>query len=217
MGAHLRKKLLIFEFDGTIGIYFLVVVPFLTFWPFQANVDGELHTHANTKVIRYPAIQKSVRVYQDGIFHTTENVAFDESTGKPIAVKSYDEHAGAYLSLQVPGHWEYPNLGQKAMNEKKTFTDLDMTSENYGNVTYLNLGDNSCDMLSVMSEGDLLQLGEKQLYHVLRLEPAFDRVALAQSSLSEETLPDGPVSKFTILRSGLRNELVAQVGSFPVG
>ncbi|MEL6560743.1 MAG: hypothetical protein AAFQ94_21295, partial [Bacteroidota bacterium] len=201
------------EFDGTIGIYPFFVIPFLTLWPFQADVDGELHTHGTTKVIRYPAIERGVRVYQDGIYHTTEHLAFNEETGKPVVTKTYDEHVGAYVTQSIPASWKYSEMGQISVNERLKVNDVTLSVETVGSQVYLQLPvGQSCEVLDVLREGDLLEFSDHQLYHIFKLELAFDRIILVKSSMSESSLVDGPVNSFEVVRSGNHNRLSEGIG-----
>ncbi|MEM6525257.1 MAG: hypothetical protein AAF693_15755, partial [Bacteroidota bacterium] len=201
------------EFDGTLGIYVLFVIPFVTFWPFQANTDGKLYTHTNSKVIRYPAIQRSVTTYQDGIYHTSENIAFNEQTGQPVAVKSFDEFSGSYLNQNVPASWGYNNFKQRSSNERLVLSsgdDLSMSvSTLFTNwsVAYLKLeGESSCGALESFSEGDLIDLGSGRLYHVSLVDLAKDRLVLRRSAMASAII-SGSVSRLEILKSGRNNQL----------
>ncbi|CAA9235198.1 MAG: hypothetical protein AVDCRST_MAG56-1344 [uncultured Cytophagales bacterium] len=103
---------------------------FVGLWPSFDYSEKVLSTHVTTKVIRYPAMQRGVEAYQDGIWSLTENVAFDQATGKPLLTKTTDAfhnvavpdpaapgkgtpHNGTIHSLVLPAHWYYPELGSR--------------------------------------------------------------------------------------------------------
>ncbi|MCH2043330.1 MAG: hypothetical protein MK212_04260 [Saprospiraceae bacterium] len=90
----------------------------------------QLAMHVTNKLVSYPPIVKKVTQLQDGIVHSTENVAFDLYTGNPIWVKTTDEyngvknvsssyadindkHQGVYSAYTFPAHWEYDRMGPK--------------------------------------------------------------------------------------------------------
>jgi len=68
------------EFDIDVGIA-LIPIPMISGFPSFTYTESQLRTHATSKVITYPAIQKSVTSYADGIYHTSENIA---STRTPV-------------------------------------------------------------------------------------------------------------------------------------
>lgn len=91
-------------------------------------------THTITKVARYPGIVKRTRTFKDGIYHVTQNIAFDRQTGNPTVVRSHDGFfpvadlqaanlnvagEGIYTSVSVPGSMVYECLGQAAAGERK--------------------------------------------------------------------------------------------------
>ncbi|MEO1053055.1 MAG: hypothetical protein AAFX87_20645 [Bacteroidota bacterium] len=192
------------EVDFTLGIYVFFVIPFATAWPTVTETDGKLYTHTTTKVINYPAYQKRTRVYQDGIYHTTENVAFNEYNGQPVSVKNYDEFNGAYLAQQVPATWEYDNFKPIAQNERKVVKgsfDFDGTRLTLSDV---------CDLGSFV-EGDLLQLNDaRSFYHVKGIDYATRSLSLIPSFTNTST--PGTVTQLEVLRSGNNNQLTTSVG-----
>lgn len=91
-----------------------------------------LSKYAISKVIRYPAVQKRVVTYSDGIESVVESLAFDNYTGDPILTKSYDAyhniplhdsdklHDGSIYSLNIPAQWHYAELGKKSEDENNS-------------------------------------------------------------------------------------------------
>lgn len=120
------------EVDVSIGIIIPVPPIYITAFPSLDYQDSQINTHATTKVIRYPAIVKSIEVFQDGAKTKIENLAFDKNTGDPIVTRTTDgfngltlgvavnPHDGSYYNLSLPASWYYPQLGQKMMNPANT-------------------------------------------------------------------------------------------------
>lgn len=120
------------EVDIGVGIAspLPLLVPWATAWGSVSYSEEKLKTHVTCKVVRYPAIQKSMTVFKDGATHTVENVAFDPASGSPLITRSYDGysnqvlqkspsgHDRVYQSYAVPAYQQYPAMGQKAANER---------------------------------------------------------------------------------------------------
>jgi hypothetical protein len=111
--------------------------PFVSGFPNFNSRSVAIRSHVASKVIRYPAIQKSVLTYADGIYHMAENVAFDPESGTPLITKTvdgYDKlalekspsgHNGEYHAYAIPTTQEYPNAGQMAANQRAIITSTD--------------------------------------------------------------------------------------------
>ncbi len=108
----------------------------------------ELYTHVTSKIMHYPAIQKSLTTYSDGVASYSENTAFSKHNGKAVVSKSYDEfndlvlgsstsaaHNGTYTSYSFPASYKYEEMEQKADNEG-------FVKESCNNPTSLAIGDN---------------------------------------------------------------------------
>lgn len=90
---------------------------------------NQLCSHVTTKITRSSAFIKQVRSFADGVYSTTDNIAFDANTGAPLVQRSYDgyhknslafssNHEGIYTGYTFPAFREHPALGQKAKNER---------------------------------------------------------------------------------------------------
>jgi hypothetical protein len=204
------------EIDFSVGViplfFFPIVIPYPTVVPSFKQVDGGIATHSTSKVVRYPAIVKKVRSYQDGIFHTTENLAFDQATGKPTLVKSFDELKGAYLAQEFPAHWEYPNFGAKARTEEKVIKSGSALTISASSNTLTLTGAESCAAISQFSTGDLLDFGGGKLYHIASIDYGNLRVGLVPSSEATSVV-SGSVTELVILESGRNNQLSQVAGS----
>jgi len=86
-------------------------------------------THVTTKIVRYPAIVRSVTTFADGVYSRTENVAFDPKSGQPVVTRRIDgfdglslaggaPHIGEWRSYTLPAWRSYGTMDQKATNER---------------------------------------------------------------------------------------------------
>ncbi|MFN3402659.1 MAG: hypothetical protein ACK40G_01100 [Cytophagaceae bacterium] len=119
----LKERILDFtlEVDISIGLS-TPPPPFLTFMPVFEYTENIISLHSTSKVISYPVIQKSVKVYQDGVWTATDYLAFDEATGQPLVTRNtdiYDKaepnclpHNGSIYNILVPAYWYYPEMGR---------------------------------------------------------------------------------------------------------
>lgn len=125
----IKDKAIDFSVELDISVTVSLFPPiFVTLWPSFSMQENILATHATTKIIQYPVIPKSVTTYQDGIYHTQENVAFNSQNGKPILVRNTDgyhnlqlagnseKHDGSIYQLTIPAAWmeEYEAMGPKS-------------------------------------------------------------------------------------------------------
>ncbi|HET6243904.1 MAG: hypothetical protein H0V01_04460 [Bacteroidetes bacterium] len=118
-------------------------------FPSFTYAENEFNTHTTTKVLRYPAIQKSVTNYQDGVVNHSENLAFNPHSGKPVLTKTTDgfdrlrleqQNAnliqnGSYYNLVIPASWIYDEMGQKSKISNSDSRTNQLT-EVAGNITY---------------------------------------------------------------------------------
>ena len=114
-----------FEIDVSAGLTLPPPI-FVSFSLVFSYNEQFLTKYATSKVIKYPAIQKKVVSYTDNIASTTENLAFDYATGRPVLTKTYDayhnillantdqKHDGSIYNLNIPAHWNYAGMGQKS-------------------------------------------------------------------------------------------------------
>lgn len=131
--------------DGSIELGFdiapLPAPPFVMVsfsgMPSVSHNHMKSETHTITKVIEYPAVVKRTKIFKDGIYHITENLAFDPSTGDPAVTRTHDGFtpaigspssdptladtpgSGIYTSVRLPASMIYPDMGQVAKGEHK--------------------------------------------------------------------------------------------------
>lgn len=150
------------SFDATVGIVGIIPILFLPIIP-KIGINMDLiATHATTKVIRYPAILKSVTTNTDGVINRTEYQAFDAHTGKPVIVKAYDGYAdlnllmsngskpGEVYQFAMPASWRYPEMGPKSRSTSNAnqLSAQTLTITSYGNAPSLSWIDGSDDPIA---------------------------------------------------------------------
>lgn len=216
------------ETDVDVGLFGVVPIPFLSFFPSLTNTETQLYTHATVKVIRHPTIVTQVKTYQDGIYHITKNKYFDKATGRPIITETYDgyneldllaasDHDGRYVNYSTPAHYEYPETGPKAFNERKMVASepngASIGKVVLGTEAFLSFSGgtdvNLCDLMGNFTPGDLVQV-QDQLFHTG--DPVGNLIPLLPLEGAGSGGPIVPV-EVEIVRSGRTNQLSAQVGS----
>lgn len=150
------------SFDATVGIVGVIPILFVPVIP-KIGINMDLiATHSTTKVIRYPAILKSVTTNTDGVINRTEYQAFDAYTGKPVIVKAYDGHTdldllmsngskpGEVYQFAMPASWKYPEMGPKSKSTSNAnqLSAQTLTITSYGNAPSLSWIDGSDDPIS---------------------------------------------------------------------
>ncbi|GAA4272079.1 hypothetical protein U6A24_11270 [Aquimarina gracilis] len=126
-GYRIDNKDLDFEFEIDVSVGLTLPPPiFVSFGLVFRYKEQLLTKYATSKVIKYPVIQKKTVTYTDNIASTTENLAFDYGTGRPVLTKTYDAfhgielansdqvHDGSIYNLNLPAHWNYSGMGQKS-------------------------------------------------------------------------------------------------------
>lgn len=227
------------EFDASAGLFGGIPIPMGSLFPSYKHIETELHTHVTNKIVRYPAMVKSVRNYTDGIYSKSENLAFNPQTGTPVITRTYDDfnlsdeakqfkidnndHHGWFTSYAIPGYQEYANMGQVAYSEGKSFGS-DGTGAGYM-IDKLVYPDNSvklsfysaagpvdvCDALNQLSTGDLIKL-PGGLFHISEIHGSdVDLVPTYYTSGPQYSATD---IQFKVIRSGKTNQASANVGSF---
>jgi hypothetical protein len=188
-------------------LFIVLVIPYPTAIPAFSNVEGELKTHATTKVVRYPAILKKVTTTQEGIKHFEEYLAFDSNTGKPVSIKSNDEYRGAYLTQNIPASWEYKAMGGIYKSQNKIIQ---------GNFTFanrtINLGTDACS-IEEFTPGDMIEFGDPanpSTYYVTTIDRAGNNLNLEHINNAYA----GPAfNRINIIHSGRTNQLNEEAGS----
>ncbi|PCH92739.1 MAG: hypothetical protein COB85_07820 [Bacteroidetes bacterium] len=217
------------EIDGSLGFWGIIPIPFVSAFPSLNYLEQELYTHVTSKVVRYPAIPKSVLTYKDGIYHLTENLVFDPETGVPVITQTSDgfdelsleqssDHDGSYYSYSIKGAQKYDETGQKAINERVLLEsgandiEIKLIHETDGDWLYFS-GDGCadvCDAMSLLYPGDLIKVGDG-FYHVGYPDGNYLEVFPSESfGSSSSSVTNATVE---VIRSGRTNQLGRDVGS----
>lgn len=222
------------EIDAGVGLL-AIPLPFGSAFPSISYTESKLRTHVMTKVVRYPAVVKSVTTKQDGISHRTEYIAFSPYTGKPVVTRTTDgyngldleqsqDHSGIYQSYMFPAAQFYPGMGQRAANEGKVVTatspvtiQLQQNSGRY-ELAFSASSGSLCDQLGTFYKGDLLLVksgsGSTAFFNVD--ERRGSRILLQPSGYyNNSTLSNlftGSLSSVEVIRSGRTNELNTAAG-----
>lgn len=215
------------EFDLDVGIVPIPLIPYVTFMPYLNYTRTALYTHTGNRIVRTPAIVRRTRSYQEGVWHVTENLAFNPDTGKPVLARTTDgfhglvleqgqpaHHEGYYHTYTFPASREYAPMGQKAGFERSRFTIIGDITTPAGGVTRLDLtaapcGGSVCSFLDTFAPGDLLSFGPGGIYHADVVEGS----SLLLYPTSTFPHPGGHVTSLEVLRSGRTNQLNATAGS----
>lgn len=203
--------------------------------------ESVFNTHVTTKVVKYPAIQKSVVTYKDGVTTMTENAAFDPVSGRPVLVKHTDgfdglvtgtpfsdPRDGTYYSVALPAHRYYSAMGQMALNQGMKLggsyaTGYSLDKRFYDDKHYLLVHSEAvqgvAQVFDNLHSGDLVELVDSQdeerlgVYHVGSI--ARNRIELLPTSFSR--INNYPVRRdvtLEVIRSGNTNQIMMDVGSF---
>ncbi len=216
--------------------------PTFSLFPEANYNEAELRTHVTSKVVRYPAIVKSIETKTNEIHKITENLAFDPRSGAPVISRTRDgydgltplvtnnlpDHDGSYYTASLPAAQQYDAMSQKADNERlilrsNTLCNLSTTYGKDGNGVYIGVYAASdqcrCLFLDKVGPGDLLEVvhvGSGDILGVFHVEKlSGQRIDLLPTYYSAAHDPAmlGEVVTFSIVRSGRTNQLGLSAGS----
>lgn len=214
------------EFDNQIA-FILFGIPFPTISFSYSKFSSENYTHTTSKVVRYPAIEKRVISFHDGVRDTMENRVLDRYTGHPVAVTTSDMGRGGYWKQDVMASWVYPQSQGKALNEGLVFSGLSTGTSPVrlnvasGTGSYLSLPASSAclDLLHSVRSGDVLALqdatapGTYYYYHAAKPDMASRQIKLYPYLPTAVAAATATIAEATIVFSGNNNELQTKVGS----
>jgi hypothetical protein len=219
------------EVDFGVGVAGIIPLPQASLSPSVNYTESKMRTHVTSKVIRFPTIQKAVTSTQDGIVHKTENLVFSEYTGKPIVTRTTDgydglalpadnPHNGTYTSYNIPAYSQYPEMGQKAINERALLTASDLpagttfqgSDPNYSIVFPTGSDPAMCNAMKVFCKGDLIKINTNNFLHVDNITANI--VNLVRTNNLSATISVPSISTIEIVRSGRTNQLMDAAGSY---
>lgn len=220
------------NFTLEVDVSFLgLLFPIPTAFPSWSKNESILKTHVTSKVIRYPAIQKSMLAYKDGIYHLTENIAFNPSTGKPLITRTSDgynklslysqpAHNGMYHSYSFAADVDYPQMGQKAANERTiVYASTATHTISKSGVTLTFSGATEFiehTLTKKLYLGDRVAItyttGGIEEFYVGAINVAGRTITL-EHIYPNISISSGAVSRIDVVRSGRTNNLEAVAGS----
>lgn len=202
------------------------------------HTQSDLKTHVASKLIKYPVVQKSVITKQDNMIHTTENIAYNPHTGKPILTTSNDGfdalkisgvqdgvQDGDILTLNIPAASKYDALGQISRNERLQLisgtTDnpeldiVQLAGEIFLNLSSLLEADlpKYCEGFSV---GDLIEIkttDSTEVCHITDIQGSNLKIVPTYYSANIDYLADETIVSARVIRSGRSNQLSANSGN----
>jgi hypothetical protein len=176
------------ELDGDLGVAIFPPIPMASGMPTFVRSESKLRTHVTSKVIRYPAIIKSVEKYADGIYSTTKNLAVSPYDGSTLVTTTTDgfdglalqqsaNHNGTYRSVSIPAAKDYIEMGNKNINERSfirstpTSTINKTVLSNHVRIDPVNPSQTITDAMSLLIPGDLVAVYTSSntldgIYHV---------------------------------------------------
>lgn len=201
------------SFQGNINIvqFGLFPIPIPSGYPGINLYQSSLKTATNTKHIHRTGILKSVTKRLNGSSSTTENIAFDAGTGRPVVTSVQNEFSDLLFNTNYPAYWAYQGMGGAYNNEgAEGFVNL-------GTNRQINFDDPVRDILT---PGDELLIGYEDDGELKILDETYSVLELLEGPIivdrRSEYIPyDIPETVyFKILRSGKRNLLNANVYSY---
>jgi hypothetical protein len=211
--------------DITIGLATPIEILYVIGFPITSGAKQRMNTMAVNKVIHYPAILKKVTAMKEGYIQTTENLAFDPMNTKPVLTRSYDghdglaslpfesgSHNGSVTTYNIPASSMYPDMGQKARNERYSYSPLTLTSgsNSSGSYTYLNLNPDG-----VFKKGDMVAIypNSGSLVYMGNIVDATGATLVIKPAIRyNSTLPS--CKRIEVVRSGYTNQLSSSMGGF---
>ncbi|MFT3935474.1 MAG: hypothetical protein QM726_17740 [Chitinophagaceae bacterium] len=180
------------------------VVPIPTILPLPNAQYTGFRSASTVKVIQQYGILDKVVKRQNGSQITTENLAWDGSTGEVLLTRSQNEFDDPVYSMSYPAHWGYDKgMGPAYKNLGLVITNFSAAAGNIAASTAL---DN-------LVSGDelLINTGGTQKKYWINKTPSSGINAL--TLIDENGNPASVSGTATVIRSGRRNMQDAAIGS----
>ena len=108
------------EFDLSLSSWALLSI---SVGGFNFDLSSQtVNSLTKAKVIRYPAVTKTVRSFTNGVWIAKSNIAYDQLSGNPVLVSITDEYTDQSrtskmaIQFDVPAYWKYPALATDTVN-----------------------------------------------------------------------------------------------------
>ena len=180
-----------------------IFFPFLPLphFPVNGNNDYKMYRSAcAVKVIQQYGILTKVVKSQNGSSISTENLAYDPTTGEPVVTRTQNEFKQYIYSVNIPAYWTYPGMGPAYQNLGTLFQNMQTNTK--GEVK-------STVYQSFLHEGDeLIDCNTTNHYWVINT-PGYAGVthSLKLITRSGQIAPSITIGLSKILQSGYKNML----------
>lgn len=223
------------EYDASLVLLGLIPIPLPTICPEATFNKSRLHTHATTKVVRYPTVLKKIKTTANGLSSVTENYLFNRETGEPIVTLTYVPNTivppllppnnpinpslvpftdRGYVNYNFPASMQYANMSQKAKNARAIFKNVQVISA--GTAKKIKITGFDGKYQNYFSKGDIIcaKQGTYTRYSTVS-SIATDGIIIVKNHPS--LLPVNNANFTTdieIVRSGNTNQLSTMAGNF---
>ena len=157
-----------------------------------------------TKVIRKKGIVDEVIHYKNGAQLTTQNLAYDAVTGKPLILKNQNKYGDFTYTTKIPAHHQYQGMEPAYQNINATFTKVQVTN---GEVQHNPIS-------RILARGDKLYWADSKdpsRYNKAWVLKSSDRRSVL-IDMQGDLLGDGTYD-FKVIRSGYNNKAANQIGT----
>ncbi|MBK9108480.1 MAG: hypothetical protein IPM92_08940 [Saprospiraceae bacterium] len=166
----------------------------------------EFRGHTITKLITRVGILERVRKMKLGSVTESQNLAYDQATGRVIVTSSDNEFNKKYYTVDLPAHWAYPKMGHSSKNSSLVLKNIHVSSA----IIFLP------NIENLLSQGDeFITLKKDHPSLGIRLWVySVDGNSVRFIRENGSSFGDPGFYDFYLLRSANRNQISASVGSF---
>jgi hypothetical protein len=198
--------------------FWVLIIPTIFF-------DNESHlqtlrTAVTTKVVHKTGVMVEKVAYDLGSRVSTQNLAWDESTGQVLLTKTENEYDDAYYSLNFPAYWYYDQMGMASKNIDIRGKLKHPTASTETNPNPYFTVDGVADLTSIFNLGDELYLTLQgntysNKYWVFGFNSTNSGVLLmdGNGNFLDQCGNDLKDFNFRIFRSGRKNNQMAGMAS----
>jgi hypothetical protein len=181
----------------------------------KARHTNILKTAVTTKVVHKTGVLKKKIAFDLGSVVTTENLAWDATTGQVLVTKTNNEFDDSYYTINYPAYWFYDGMGLATNNLGIDGVLTHPTNANPGYFAF-----NGDPVQTVFHIGDELDLSSIQLNSqhekvwVAGFNTNYNSLLLIRSDGSYLTPCMGEINyRFKVTRSGYRNQQMQSMAS----
>jgi hypothetical protein len=179
------------------------IIPAIVPIPYASDFEAALRTSVTMKVISRTGIIKKVITTTNESVISTENLAFDMETGKPLLTRTMNEFEDPVYKLAYPAHWYYPNMAGAYKNYGYELPNLSLSVSAGGQVSV------SAGQIKNFTVGDELLVNNSFKAHIYELNTNSNYMKLIKRSGGYVS---GGISSLKVINSGRRNLLEAEAG-----